>query len=74
MKQFRRISLTILAVFLTTCKGTPTKQPAVDVVGQKVSVAGGSYKVVSVTELDTMLANKDFTFINVHVPFEGNIG
>ena len=34
---------------------------------------GGSYTDVSVAELQTMEANKDFTFINVHIPFEGNI-
>lgn len=28
---------------------------------------------VSPAELETMLANKDFTFINVHSPFEGKI-
>jgi rhodanese-related sulfurtransferase len=28
---------------------------------------------VSTAELQAMLENKDFTFINVHVPFEGNI-
>ena len=32
----------------------------------------GSYTDVSVAELQTMLANKDFTFVNVHIPFEGN--
>jgi rhodanese-related sulfurtransferase len=42
-------------------------------VGQKVSVDGGSYTEVSVSELQTMLASKDFTFVNVHIPFEGNI-
>jgi rhodanese-related sulfurtransferase len=26
-----------------------------------------------VAELQTMLANKEFTFVNVHIPFEGNI-
>lgn len=36
-------------------------------------VDGGSYTDVSVGELQTMLENKDFTFINVHVPFEGDI-
>jgi rhodanese-related sulfurtransferase len=46
----------------------------VEVVGKQVAVdGGGSYTDVSVAELQTMLANKDFTFINVHIPFEGNI-
>jgi rhodanese-related sulfurtransferase len=42
-------------------------------VGQKVSVDSGSYTDVSAVELQTMLASKDFTFVNVHIPFEGNI-
>jgi rhodanese-related sulfurtransferase len=45
----------------------------VEVVGKQVSVSGGTYTDVSVAELQTMLANKDFTFVNVHVPLEGNI-
>ena len=73
MKRFTGILLFLIAVFLTACKSTATKQPAGEVVGQKVSAVGGSYTDVSVIELQTMLANKDFTFINVHIPFEGNI-
>lgn len=42
-------------------------------VGETVTVDGGSYTRVTPDELNTMLKNKDFTFINVHIPFEGNI-
>jgi len=73
MKRFSVILLFIIAGTLTACKSTATTQPAVRVVGQKVSVEGGSYTDVSVAELQTMLVNKDFTFVNVHIPFEGNI-
>jgi rhodanese-related sulfurtransferase len=73
MKRFTGISLFIIAVLLTACKSTSIKQPPIEIVGQKVSVDGGSYTAVSVSELQTMLANKDFTFVNVHIPFEGNI-
>jgi rhodanese-related sulfurtransferase len=41
--------------------------------GEFVSVAGGSYKSVTPKEFHTMLNNKDFVFINVHIPFAGNI-
>jgi phage shock protein E len=41
--------------------------------GEQVSVSGGSYTRVSPTELQAMLNNKDFTFVNTHIPFEGNI-
>jgi len=27
----------------------------------------------SANELQTMQANKDFVFVNVHIPFEGNL-
>jgi rhodanese-related sulfurtransferase len=33
----------------------------------------GSYTNISVQELDTMMQNKDFLLVNVHVPDEGNI-
>jgi rhodanese-related sulfurtransferase len=43
------------------------------VVGKQIAVPGGSYIDVSVAELQAMLENKDFTFVNVHIPFEGDI-
>jgi rhodanese-related sulfurtransferase len=42
-------------------------------IGRSVSVRGGSYTDITVAELQTMLGEKDFTFINVHIPFEGDI-
>ena len=48
-------------------------QSAVSNVGQEVSIDGGSYRVVSVQELQTMLEDKDFTMINVHIPWQGDI-
>ena len=41
--------------------------------GQPVVAAGGTYRNISVAELQTMLTSKDFPFVNVHIPFEGNI-
>ncbi len=40
---------------------------------QQVPVDGGSYVDVSVAGLEAMLANKDFFFVNVHIPYEGEI-
>jgi rhodanese-related sulfurtransferase len=68
------IRMLVMLLLLSACTGVATPQPAVEVVGKQVAVdGGGSYTDVSVAELQTMLANKDFTFINVHIPFEGNI-
>ena len=35
--------------------------------------AAGSFTNLNPTELNTMLADKDFVFVNVHIPFEGDI-
>lgn len=42
-------------------------------VGQEVSVNGETYTNITVPELESMLEEKDFTFVNVHIPFEGDI-
>jgi|ERR671923_831005 rhodanese-related sulfurtransferase len=56
----------ILVALLAACQSNV-------VTGEKVSAAGGSYQNVTPKELQTMLKNKDFVFINVHIPFAGNI-
>ena len=58
----------ILLVVLTACQGRPAQ-----VTGEAVAVAGGSYTNITADELSVMLKNKDFVFVNVHIPFEGNI-
>lgn len=73
MTRTTAIFLLLFAALISACKSTAASTPAVEVVGKQVSVSGGSYTDVSVAELQTMLANKDFTFVNVHVPFEGDI-
>jgi hypothetical protein len=67
------IFMIFIALLLSACKGTDTPSSTVEVVGQQISVPGGVYTDVTVAELQAMLANKDFTFVNVHIPFEGNI-
>jgi len=75
MKRNIGILLVVTMILLAACTGTGTGTPTstVEVVGQQVSVDGGFYTDVSATELQSMLENKDFTFINVHTPFDGNI-
>lgn len=41
--------------------------------GKQIQVQGGAYSEISVRELQSMLENKDFVLVNVHVPFEGDI-
>src|SRR4030042_1560432 len=67
------ISMLLIGVLLSACSSGATPQTTVEAIGKQVTVPGGSYTDINAAELQTMLANKDFTFINVHIPFEGNI-
>ena len=41
--------------------------------GRAVAAEGGEYRDIVVPELQAMLENKDFSLINVHVPFAGDL-
>jgi phage shock protein E len=60
MKKF--ILFLMVAIVLAGCQSKP-------VTGETVSVDGGSYRNISADELK----GNDFVFINVHIPFAGNI-
>ena len=63
----KKILFLFLAIMVTT--GCQSKS----VTGETISVESGTYQNVTPTVLQTMLKNKDFVFINVHIPFAGNI-
>ena len=67
MKRILLLSI-LLIVLITACQSKPE-----EIIGDKIDVEGGAYFSVDADELNTMLKNKDFVFINVHIPFEGNI-
>jgi phage shock protein E len=60
--------LLLSAFILVACQSK-----SADAIGEKVSVDSGSYTRISPDELNTTLKNKDFVFVNVHIPFAGNI-
>jgi len=73
MKRLITIPVLVVLVFLAACSGAQAPLTTVEVVGKQVSVDKGSYTDLNVAELQTMLAEKDFALVNVHIPFEGNI-
>jgi len=63
----KKLILILLSVaILAGCQSKPVR-------GETVLVTGGSYKNVIPDELKGMLKNTDFVFINVHIPYAGNI-
>jgi rhodanese-related sulfurtransferase len=69
------ILLVITILGLSACQ-SPTEAKVdseTTEIGTEIIVAGGSYKDISVNELVVLLENKDFTFVNVHIPFEGDL-
>lgn len=73
MKKTLFFTLILSAFVLAACSGGAAPAQSGQVTGKEVSIAGGVYTDVSVAELETMLENKDFTLINVHIPFTGDI-
>lgn len=66
MKKKTLIFVVMIGVLLAGC------QPK-SVTGETVNVDGGSYVNISPAELNAMLQDKDFVFVNAHIPFDGNI-
>ncbi len=81
----RLIVLVLCALLLAACSSADTpaaNQPAganqaaakpVVVSGERIEAPGGAYTLISVEELQAMLADKDFLLVNTHIPYEGEI-
>jgi|SRR6266487_1155125 len=66
MKKYFLISLLLIAFVIADCQSK-------SVTGEAVNLPNGSYQNITADNLNTLLKNKDFIFINVHIPFAGNI-
>ncbi len=59
----------VVALLVSACsQSAPALTPE-----REVTVDGKAYQVITVTQLKSMLDNKDFLLVNVHVPYEGEI-
>ena len=73
MKQNTIYFVILAATLLVACSSKAAQPISEAESGRKVLVTGGAYTDVTVTELQGMLGNKDFPFVNVHIPFEGDL-
>lgn len=62
-------SLLIAALLITACQAAEQSPQ----IGIEADMGGYKYRVVSVSELQTMLESKDFVMINVYTPWEKDI-
>ncbi|MBL7164226.1 MAG: hypothetical protein ISS57_16655, partial [Anaerolineales bacterium] len=73
MKRHLIFTFILSATFLAACSAPAAPVLEASAIGKIVSVDGGTYTNISVPELQTLLEDKDFVFVNVHVPFAGDI-
>jgi rhodanese-related sulfurtransferase len=76
MKPLLFLTLVCAALF-SACAApaatTNTTSSTTGKIGTPVQTDGGTYTNISAAELKTMLAAKDFAFINTHIPYAGEI-
>ncbi len=78
MKRIYLLLLVLIAATGVAACNTATSEapvfPSQGDIGQVVPVdGGGQYIDITSQELNTMLQEKDFFFVNVHVPYEGEL-
>jgi phage shock protein E len=75
INSLRMLMAIVMFILISACQSSTTQitnTSSLDI-GKAVKVDKGSYKDISVTEFQTLMKNKDFTLVNVHIPFEGNL-
>lgn len=72
IRKFLPIALLLMS-WLVACSSQTVAPAVTPEVGVKVQVNGGAYTRVTAAQLNEMLKQKDFFFVNVHIPYEGEI-
>lgn len=69
------IFIILVSALLAACSNQPSqnKISTSEGVGKVISVEGGTYRDITVAELENMLEHKDFLLVNTHIPFEGDL-
>ena len=75
MRKSHRILSFLFFVLLAACSNQSSQRQTStsEEVGEVISVEGGTYRDITVTELQQMLEHKDFLLVNTHIPFEGDL-
>lgn len=68
MKRYMVVFALFGLALLSACQPGKTS-----VVGKQVEVQSGAYTEISVSELQSVLKNKDILLVNVHIPYDGDI-
>ena len=68
-----RVSVGLVWAVVVASATMAAAAPPAAGVGTKVAVPGGAYSNIGPTALQPLLTHKDFIFVNVHVPYEGEI-
>ena len=73
MKRILIFTFALGSLLLAACNSPAAPAVGEEQLGEKVSVDGGEFTNINVEELQAILDDKDFTFINVHIPYAGDI-
>lgn len=66
-------AMLLLISLLAACGGQSPTPTATSAPAAKVPVEGGTITNITPAQLAEMLKQKDFFFVNVHIPYEGEI-
>lgn len=73
MKYTTFFALIVIAVLAAACSPAISTETTEGQFGEQISLPAGTYTNITPAELDTLLEDKDFLLVNVHIPFEGDI-